>query len=140
MALLDVFKKRKEKEKFDKKEREKLKTEISEETKEEKTEALKKASVFTPPFGGTKIIVKPHIAEKSTILNEKGVYVFKVKPKANKVMIKREIKKIYGKAPVKVNIVNLPSRKVFIRGKQRIKPGFKKAVIFFKKGEKIDIA
>ncbi|MBI4692121.1 MAG: 50S ribosomal protein L23 [Candidatus Terrybacteria bacterium] len=133
MALFDIFKKRKEKERFDKKE--KLKVDIPEETKEEKTGALKKASAFA----GSKIIIKPHIAEKSTMLNEKGVYVFKVKPDANKVMVRQEIKKMYGKAPVKINIVNLPSKKVFIRGKHGVKSGFKKAVVYFKKGEKIEI-
>lgn len=137
MALLDIFKKKKEKERFDKKEKEKLKTEISGGPKEEKSGALKKASAFAPPAGG-QAIIKPHVAEKSTMLNERGVYVFKVKPNANKVMVRQEIKKMYGKAPVKVNIVNLPSKKVFVRGKHGIKPGFKKAVVYLKKGEKIE--
>lgn len=136
MALFDIFKKRKEKERFDKKEKKKLKADIPEETKEEKTGALKKASAFA----GSKIIIKQHVAEKSTILNERGVYVFKVKPNANKVMVRQEIKKMYGKTPVKVNIVSLPSKKVFVRGKRGIKPGFKKAVVYLKKGEKIEIA
>ena len=135
MALFDIFKKRKEKERFDKKEREKLKIEIPLGPKEEKTGALKKASAFA----GSKIIIKPHVAEKSTMLNERGVYVFKVKPNANKVMVRQEIKKMYGKAPVKVNIVSLPSKKVFVRGKHGIKSGFKKAIVYLKKGEKIEI-
>lgn len=135
MALFDIFKKRKEKERFVKKEKEKLKADIPGEP-EKKSEALKKASAFV----GSKIIIKPHVAEKSTMLSERGVYVFKVKPNANKVMVRQEIKKMYGKAPVKVNIVSLPSKKVFFRGKRGIKPGFKKAVVYLNKGEKIEIA
>lgn len=132
MALFDVFKKRKERERFDKKQREKevIKTEMK------KPEALtKKASVFAG-----KIIIKPHVAEKSTNLNEKGMYVFKVAKKANKIMIKRAVKETYGVVPRKINIVNIPPKKIFLRRREGVKPGFKKAVIFLKKGEKIEIS
>ncbi len=131
MALFDVFKKRKERERFDKKQREKeAKTEMK------KPEALiKKASVFA-----SKVIIKPHVAEKSTNLNEKGMYVFKVAEKANKIMIKRAVKEAYGVTPRKINIVNIPPKKIFLRRREGVKPGFKKAVIFLKKGEKIEIS
>lgn len=131
MALFDVFKKKKERERFEKKQEEK------------KSEALtKKASVFAPKKTGQagKIIIKPHVAEKSTNLNEKGMYVFKVAEKANKIMIKRAVKETYGVVPQKINIVNIPPKKIFLRRREGVKPGFKKAVIFLKKGEKIEIS
>lgn len=131
MALFDVFKKRKERERFERKQEEK------------KPEALtKKASVFAPKktWQAGKIIIKPHVAEKSTNLNEKGMYVFKVTEKANKIMIKRAVKETYGVAPRKINIVNIPPKKIFLRRREGVKPGFKKAVIFLKKGEKIEIS
>jgi large subunit ribosomal protein L23 len=129
MALFDIFKKRKERERFDKKQKEKEdKTEIK------KPEALtKKASVFAG-----KIIIKPHVAEKSTLLKEKGVYLFKVSSQANKIMVKRAIRETYGIVPRKINIVNIPSKKIFIRRRQGTKPGFKKAIVFLKKGDKIE--
>jgi large subunit ribosomal protein L23 len=137
MALFDVFKKRKERERFDKKQKER---EVQTEMK--KPEALAKASVFAPKETGEagKIILKPHVAEKATNLKEKGMYVFKVAEKANKTMIKRAIKETYGVAPRKINIVHIPSKKIFLRRREGIKPGFKKAVIFLKKGEKIEIS
>ncbi len=131
MALFDVFKKRKERERFERKQEEK------------KPEALaKKASVFAPKKTGQadKIILKLHVAEKSTNLNEKGMYVFKVAEKANKIMIKRAVKEAYGVAPRKINIINIPPKKIFLRRREGVKPGFKKAVIFLKKGEKIEIS
>jgi len=123
MALFDVFKK------------EKKKTEKPVKEKEEtKTGALSKASTFV-----SKEIIKLHIAEKSTLLNEKGIYVFEIGRKTNKVMARRAIKEKYGVLPRKVNIVNIPSKKISFRGKKGTKRGFKKAIVFLKKGDKIEI-
>lgn len=134
MALFDIFKKRKERERFGKKQKEKEEAKATEREGEKQSKALeKKASVFAK-----KVIIKPHIAEKSTLLNEKGVYVFKVSSQANKIMIKRAIKETYGATPRKINIVNIPSKKIFIRRRQGTKPGFKKAIVFLKKGDKIE--
>ncbi len=125
MALFDVFKKGKKKPEPPKK--------ATEEIKKEKTEALSKASNFV--LG---IFIKPHIAEKSTLLNEKGIYVFEIGPKTNKVMVGRVIKEKYGVTPRKVNIINIPSKKISFRGKKGTKRGFKKAIVFLKKGDKIE--
>jgi len=40
--------------------------------------------------------------------------------------------------PIKVRIVNLPSKKTLARGKVGRKPGVKKAYVYLKKGEKIE--
>jgi large subunit ribosomal protein L23 len=126
MALFDVFKKGKKKPEPPKK--------ATEEIKKEKTGALSKASTFV-----SKEIIKLHIAEKSTLLNEKGIYVFEIGRKTNKVMVRRAIKEKYGVLPRKVNIVNIPSKKISFRGKKGTKRGFKKAMVFLKKGDKIEI-
>lgn len=88
----------------------------------------------------SKIIIKPHITEKSNFLNETGVYVFKVSDDSNKIMITSAIKELYKVKPVKVNIINIPPSRVFLRGKRGTTPGFKKAIVYLKKGEKIEIA
>lgn len=123
MALFDVFKKEKKKAEKPAKEKE-----------ETKTEALSKASTFV-----SKEIIKPHIAEKSTLLNEKGIYVFEIGRKTNKFMVRRAIKEKYGVMPRKVNIVNIPSKRISFRGKKGTKRGFKKAIVCLKKGDKIEI-
>lgn len=85
------------------------------------------------------IIKKPRITEKSGIQAEtSNVYTFEVTAKANKKNIAKAVKEIYKVTPVKVNIVNLPAKVIFSRGKSGRKSGVKKAVVYLKKGEKID--
>jgi ribosomal protein L23 len=48
------------------------------------------------------------------------------------------VKELYKVTPVKVNIINLPAKIVFTRGKSGRKAGVKKAVVYLKKGDKIE--
>jgi len=85
------------------------------------------------------IIKKPRITEKSGIQAETlGVYTFEVTDKANKKNITKAVKELYKVTPVKVNITNLPAKKVFSRGKVGRRSGVKKAVVYLKKGDKIE--
>ena len=85
------------------------------------------------------IIKKPRITEKSGIQAEAlGVYTFEVTDKANKKNIAKAVKELYKVTPVKVNITNLPAKKVFSRGKVGRKSGVKKAIVYLKKGDKIE--
>jgi large subunit ribosomal protein L23 len=85
------------------------------------------------------IIKKPRITEKSGIQAETmGVYTFEVTEIANKKNVAKAVKEIYKVTPVKVNITNLPAKKVFARGKIGRKSGVKKAVVYLKKGDKIE--
>ncbi|OHA47437.1 MAG: 50S ribosomal protein L23 [Candidatus Taylorbacteria bacterium RIFOXYD2_FULL_36_9] len=91
------------------------------------------------------IIKKPRITEKSGLQAEGansaegfGVYTFEVTAEANKKNIAKAVKELYKVIPVKVNIVNLPAKKVFSRGKVGRKSGVKKAIVFLKKGDKIE--
>jgi large subunit ribosomal protein L23 len=85
------------------------------------------------------IIKKPRITEKSGIQAEAlGVYTFEVTDNANKKNIAKAVKELYKVTPVKINITNLPAKKVFSRGKVGRKSGVKKAVVYLKKGDKIE--
>ncbi len=85
------------------------------------------------------IIKKPRITEKSGIQAESmNVYTFEVTTKANKKNIAKAVKELYKVTPVKVNIINLPAKIVFARGKTGRKSGVKKAIVYLKKGEKIE--
>lgn len=85
------------------------------------------------------IIKKPRITEKSGIQAETtGVYTFEVTAEANKKNVAKAVKEIYKVTPVKVNMVTLPAKKVFSRGKLGVKSGVKKAVVYLKKGDKIE--
>lgn len=84
-------------------------------------------------------IVRPHITEKAAILAEKGTYVFEVARDTNKIEIAKAIQAIYNVTPVRVNIVNLPDTRVFVRNKKGMKSGVRKAMVTLKAGDKIEI-
>jgi large subunit ribosomal protein L23 len=85
------------------------------------------------------IIKKPRITEKSGIQAEGfGVYTFEVTEKANKKNITKAITELYKVIPVKVNITKLPAKIIFTRGKTGRKSAVKKAIVYLKKGDKIE--
>ena len=84
------------------------------------------------------LIKKPRITEKAGIKSEsQNVYTFEVVNAANKKTVAEAIELIYKVKPIKVNIVNLPAKKVTARGKRGVKSAVKKALVFLKKGDKI---
>lgn len=88
----------------------------------------------------SRVLLSPHITEKSAISGEGGAYVFRVATSSNKIMIKRAIEEFYGLKPRKISITNIPAKRRISRGKVGTKPGFKKAVVYLKKGDTIDIS
>ncbi|MFM2383776.1 MAG: ribosomal subunit protein large subunit ribosomal protein [Candidatus Parcubacteria bacterium] len=85
-------------------------------------------------------IKKPRITEKATFSAEKGAYIFEIAQDATKITVAKAIEALYKVVPVKVNIVRTPAKKVFVRGKVGYKQAVKKAIVFLKKGDKIDLA
>ena len=65
-------------------------------------------------------IIQPIITEKATVLSEFNKTVFKVKV-------------------IKINIINLKSKKKFKQGRISTKSGYKKAIVTLKKGQSIDL-
>ena len=84
-------------------------------------------------------IISPVVTEKSTNLSEQNKIVFKVSEKLNKIIIKKNIEKIFKVNVIKVNIINKQSRKKITRGKKVKIQGYKKAIITLKKGQNIDL-
>lgn len=86
------------------------------------------------------VLKKPHVTEKaSDLAAQKNAYVFVVDERANKVEIKKAIESMYKVKPVRVNIINSPAKIVFSRGKQGLKSGYKKAIVYLKDGDKIEL-
>lgn len=85
------------------------------------------------------VLVRPLITEKAAILAEKNTYVFEVARNTNKIEIAKAVQSLYGVKPTRVNIVNLPATRVFVRGKNGMKSGVRKALVTLKKGDKIEI-
>ena len=85
------------------------------------------------------LIKKPIITEKAAMLARYNKYVFEVAPEANKTMIKRAIKEVYGVTPGYVRIVTQRGKQVRF-GKTYGRTKFKKkAIVSLKQGDKIQI-
>ena len=84
-------------------------------------------------------ILSPLVTEKSTNLSEQNKIVFKVPSNSNKVILKKNIEKIFKVNVIKVNIINKQSRRKITRGRKVKVKGFKKAIITLKKGQTIDL-
>lgn len=86
------------------------------------------------------ILVKPHITEKATYMTDDGVYTFVVKKTANKPQIKQAVKDVYGVDVKKVRTVKLPKKRVQSRrGNDGVKGGIKKAYVYLKEGDSIEL-
>lgn len=82
------------------------------------------------------------ITEKATMLSEKGVYTFVVAENVSKNDISKAIKKLYKVTPVKVAVVGIRSKEKrnARTGRYGVKGGGKKAYVYLKKGETINVA
>ena len=73
--------------------------------------------------------------------SEQNVYTFVVKRDANKYDVRDAVKALYNVTPVKVNIVNKKPAKRLVGSRNRMKqvPGMKKAYVYLKKGDTINL-
>ncbi len=96
--------------------------------------------IVAAPVNSNSIIIRPRITEKATLKADMdNVYVFEIAKDANKMMVSRAIEAIYKVKPLKVSVATNPSKKVFSRGKAGMVQGVKKAYVYIKKGEKIEL-
>lgn len=81
------------------------------------------------------------LTEKATRLSEKlGKYVFRVRPSANKLQIKRAIEVLFKKKVADVNTANFAGKKKRERKADfGCRPHWKKAIVTLQPGEKLDI-
>ena len=84
-------------------------------------------------------ILSPLVTEKSTNISDQNKIIFKVSYKTNKIILKKNIEKIFKVNVTKINIINKQPRKKIVRGKKVKVSGYKKAIITLKKGENIDL-
>lgn len=109
-----------------------------------KAAAPKQAPAAVPaiPAGAqsavSEAVLRPHITEKSGLLSQTGVYTFQVAKGATKGTVAKAVKALYKVTPVKVAIVNLPRKSVFVKGRYGSVAGVRKALVTVKKGDKID--
>ncbi len=100
----------------------------------------KTTKVENKETGETKVILSARITEKASLQSNANAYTFVVSKDATKLSVRDEIKKEYKVTPKAINIINLPARNVFVRGKFGVQAGLKKAVVFLKKGDTISLS
>ena len=86
-------------------------------------------------------ILRPRITEKAGIMSEtQNIYTFEVSKNSTKDSVSKEVINLYKVTPTKVRIINLPARKVLVRGKKGTQSAIKKALVYLKKGDKINLS
>ena len=86
----------------------------------------------------TNIIKNPRITEKASFAMEQNIYTFDVSAHANKTEIKKAIFTLYKVKPLRVNVLPVPKKKIMSKGKAGVKAGGRKALVYLKKGDKIE--
>lgn len=84
------------------------------------------------------VLVKPRVTEKSALQAAGGVYTFEVAASSGKKEVMKAFNKVYGKTPIRVNIMNNATKKKRTRFGIGTTKNRKKALVFLKKGETID--
>jgi len=87
------------------------------------------------------VLKKPQLTEKAMAQSDRKIYTFVVAKNATKYAVASAIKEVYGVTPVKVNIVNKLPRKSLsgTRGRVVAVPGYKKAYVYLKEGDTINL-
>jgi len=92
--------------------------------------------------GGVADVLKnPRITEKATMHSDAGVYTFDVTAGATKRDIMKAVRALYSVSPRKVAIVSVPKKwkRNMRTGKRGQQGGGKKAYVYLKKGETINL-
>lgn len=114
-------------------------------TKSEVTTAASKnadVKVSSGVLSVANVLVRPRITEKAANMTTSNVYVFEVAKSATKKDIAAAVKEFYKVTPEKVNVVNTKGAPVRLRRKRGFgaKPSTRKAYVFLKKGDSIQLA
>lgn len=116
------------------------KKETKEESAKENTSSTASKALVTDR-NISAVIVGPRITEKTVAQGENNVYTFVVRRDATKYAVRDAVKALYKVTPVKVNIVNKKPAERMQGSRNRTKhvAGLKKAYVYLKKGDTINL-
>lgn len=112
-------------------------------TKKAAPKQASKVAKTIPEDGRLESVLKaPWLSEKALIGTENGVYVFAIPARATKTDVIAAVELVYKVTPAKVNVVNLPAKKVSMRTRRGMGTRARrhKAYVYLKKGETIQFA
>ncbi len=113
--------------------------------KVEKPEKAPKVASTTDTKGAivnenNRVILRPRITEKASLLAEtQNVFIFEIADNATKLQVRNAVASVYGVTPTKVSIARNPGKHMFYRGRMGETSGVKKAYVYLKKGDKIEL-
>ena len=87
----------------------------------------------------SEVLIRPVISEKSYEQITQNQYTFRVHKDAHKTQVRQAVEELFDVKVTSVNIVQMPAkpkRRGMIKG---TKPGWKKAIVELKAGDKIEI-
>lgn len=87
-----------------------------------------------------KMLVKPVVTEKSSMIAENNVVTFEVLKDASKPEIKEAIEALYGVKVEKVNTLNQIGKVKRFKGHLGVRSDVKKAMVTLAEGQSIDLA
>ena len=86
------------------------------------------------------ILIAPVVSEKSYSLIEANKYSFKVHPDAHKTQIRQAVEQLFDVKVLAVNVVKVQPKPKRRRGAFKgTRPGWKKAIVELREGDKIEI-
>ncbi len=85
------------------------------------------------------LIKNPIITEKVTMNSRLGQYAFLVDDAANKSEVKKAVEEAYKVRVEGVNVINVKSKKRRLGRTVGVRPGYKKAIVTLRAGQKLDI-
>jgi large subunit ribosomal protein L23 len=145
MGLFNKFKKKsaeKDEKKLEKEKEKEVKGKkpeiVQKPKKEEKPREVIKAKpkIFNSAY---RILIKPLISEKASVLSESGKYVFIVGKSAKKQEVKQAIFGIYGIKPQKVHFINVQGKKRRYGRTQGATSDYKKAIVTLPEGKALQV-
>lgn len=86
-----------------------------------------------------RLATKIHRTEKATALGMMNHYVFKLVRNANKREFRKAVERHYDVHVEKIRIINIMGKKRRVKGIPGWAPGYKKAIVTVRQGEKVDI-
>ena len=87
------------------------------------------------------ILKAPRITEKAAYLSSQGCYVFNIHTGVTKREVAEAVREVYKVTPRKVTLAATPRKSTSVRGSNRkgFSSGVKKAYVFLKQGDSIDL-
>ena len=85
------------------------------------------------------VLLAPVVSEKSYSLIEASKYSFRVHSKAHKTQIRQAVEELFDVKVIKVNVLKVQPKPKRRGASQGTRPGWKKAVVQLRAGDKIEV-